>query len=219
MAYDLLSGKRGERDWSIGSTSSAEVQAALEKSAQKTTANIDAKLAAIDEAFTEPLTAEELWKLTRSSYDLIVEMDRRSPELPNLYKAEKAQVAAAKRELADLTEAARVARDAPIVASLRTPVQPGSDVAERYRRAIRAPYEISKAALRKGVQSRADITHVINIPGGALEYAGQQARKGLGGALGLPEWVIPVGVGVALLGVAGYGLHQISAFVPRRKTT
>jgi hypothetical protein len=177
--------------------SADESQKSLEATAAKVKATIDAKQKEVESKFASPIDSNTLYQLTDKAWQDVTTMAKTSKSMSSDFDPEKKEVEAAAVRLLELRAMAKLLRDKPetVIDHLKAPLAPESEWSNEFKKYITFPYTFTKKAIDKSVGSRGKIVTVIDMPSGILTYIGQQARKGIEEATGIPEWVIPVAIG------------------------
>ncbi len=198
---------------SVGDLDSPEeAKAKLFAAADKAKASVTAKEAALKEEFGRPMGAARLFEITDAAWRITTEMLRLAREVdPSDFKKERREIEGAAVRLLELRSLARVLRDKPAsLPEIALPLPPGSKWSVEYSSLVTFPHRMTKHEIDLAVDRRGKMLDIVDIPSKTLEYIGKQARRGLEGLTGIPEWAIPVAI-VAALGLVAYNYGSRTA--------
>lgn len=208
MAFDLITKRQSNRDWSLGAD---DKEARMKKGAERAKLHIAQKRDELGKRFDKPVPKAELVEMLESSLAKIVKMDESISglEAHTGWGQERKAVRTSRQRLNELLVIAR---------KIDGSVRPGTKTANEFRKWILSPYEITIAAIdHKGIPAYETIASVWELPASAatfvIETVKNVADKGLP-ALGLPKWFLPVTIGgVSLALIAGI-YQNVKSYAP-----
>lgn len=211
----------------VGSSKLTEEQEKLKALVTRVVANIDKNQKMLEARFAKPIGANELYDITDDAYRkmLIIEGSNRG-WLGNSYSDERQEMKDRVKKLASLLAMARILKEDPLkLPNLQAPLAPGSWWSNEYKSAVIGPFHFAKLGLLRETDKRQTLTNIANIPSGVITYATDQTAEGIVGirkaaakGLGIPDWLIPVGIGALALAYVTNTVMQAKTLVGAKTT-